>query len=158
MMDAIRRAVRMVSDTADVVAAGYADWRRFGGLSPAEVVKAAGAAKCDLVMVDTAIKDGKTLFDNMSNEELREFVRSAHAEGMQVALAGSLKLVHAAQLLDIGPDLIGVRGAVCEDSSNRHTMISPVKTKEFVEFFRSSGKTGVPVGATTRLNVAPIAS
>jgi uncharacterized protein (UPF0264 family) len=158
MMDAIRQGVRMVSDTADVVAAGYADWRRFGGLSPAEVVKAAGAAKCDLVMVDTAIKDGKTLFDNMSNDELHEFVRSAHAEGMQVALAGSLKLVHAAQLLDIGPDLIGVRGAVCEDSSNRHTRICPVKTKEFVEFFRSSGKMGVPIGGDARSHVAPVAS
>jgi len=158
MMDAIRQAVRMVSATAEVVAAGYADWRRFGGLSPTEVVKAAGAAKCDLVMVDTAIKDGTTLFDHMSNDELREFVTGAHAEGMQVALAGSLKLVHAEQLLELGPDLIGVRGAVCEDSTNRHTKISPVKTKEFVEFFRSSGRAGLPGGASARLDVTPAAS
>jgi (5-formylfuran-3-yl)methyl phosphate synthase len=142
MMDSIRQAVRMVSDTADVVAAGYADWRRFDGLSPYEIVKAAAAAKCDVVMVDTAIKDGKTLFDNMSMDELREFVESAQEHGMQVALAGSLKLADAAKLIELGPDLIGVRGAVCEDSSNRHTKISPEKTKAFVEFFREAGERG----------------
>src|SRR3989454_6350116 len=69
MMDAVRRAVRMASDTATVVAAGYADWRRFGGLSPDDLVRAARDARCDLVMVDTAIKDGHDLFDNMRSEE-----------------------------------------------------------------------------------------
>ncbi len=59
MMDNIRKAVRMASATATVVAAGYADWRRFGGLTPDDLVAAARDAKCDLVMVDTAIKDGK---------------------------------------------------------------------------------------------------
>ena len=150
MMDGIRQAVRMVSETADVVAAGYADWRRFGGLSPLDIVKASARAKCDVVMVDTAIKDGKTLFDNMSMAEIRTFVESSQDHGMQVALAGSLKLSDSQKLLELAPDLIGVRGAVCEDSSNRHTRISPEKTKAFVEFFhaageRSKAKVGVAV-------------
>jgi hypothetical protein len=138
MMDAIRRAVRMVSQTADVVAAGYADWRRFGGLSPLSLVEAAAAAKCDLVMVDTAIKDGKTLFDSMSVEELRAFVAAGHAAGMQVALAGALKEAHAPTLFDLAPDLIGVRGAVCVDSNDRHTAISPEKARAFVTYFHSA--------------------
>ena len=40
MMDNIRKAVRMASETATVVAAGYADWRRFGGLCPDDLVAA----------------------------------------------------------------------------------------------------------------------
>ncbi len=135
MMDAIRRAVRMVSSTATVVAAGYADWRRFGGLCPDDLVKAARDTQCDLVMVDTAIKDGKTLFDNMSLEEIKDFVNKSHEAGLRVALAGSIKAHHTDVLFDIGPDVIGVRGAVCENSNDRRTRISPQKTNEFVQLF-----------------------
>jgi uncharacterized protein (UPF0264 family) len=141
MMDAIRKAVRMVSKTADVVAAGYADWRRFGGLDPISVVEAAADARCDLVMVDTAIKDGKTLFDNMSMEEIKAFIDAAHTAGMEVALAGSIKRKDADALVKLGPDLIGVRGAVCEDETNRHTKICPEKTRSFVQFFHAADQT-----------------
>jgi (5-formylfuran-3-yl)methyl phosphate synthase len=135
MMDAIRRAVRMASPTAVVVAAGYADWRRFGGLNPDDLVDAARDAQCDLVMVDTAIKDGKTLFDNMTLEEIHNFVRLGHAAGLRVALAGSIKTHHTDALFETGADIVGVRGAVCEDSQNRRTRISPKKTNEFVELY-----------------------
>ncbi len=134
MMNGIRQAVRMVSETADVVAAGYADWRRYGGLSSDDLVRAARDARCDLVMVDTAIKDGKNLFDNMSVEELKDFVGKAREAGMGVALAGSLKLEHADKLFEINADLIGVRGAVCE-GKDRTSRISPEKTNSFVELF-----------------------
>lgn len=137
MMTAIREAVRMVSDSAEVVAAGYADWRRFGGLSAGDLVRAARDASCDLVMVDTAIKDGQTLFDNMTVDDLKEFVHQARAAGLRVALAGSLKLEHADMLFDIAPDVIGVRGAVCE-GKDRTTRISPEKTNAFVQLFHSS--------------------
>jgi hypothetical protein len=136
MMDAVRQGVRMVSATADVVAAGYADWRRFGGLSTTDLVKAARDTRCDLVMVDTAIKDGKTLFDNMSMDELKDFVGSAREAGMGVALAGSIKMEHADRLFEINADLIGVRGAVCE-GKDRSTRICPDKTNRFVEYFHS---------------------
>jgi uncharacterized protein (UPF0264 family) len=135
MMDNIRKSVRMASDTATVVAAGYADWRRFGGLSPDDLVAAARDAKCDLVMVDTAIKDGKTLFDNMTVDEIKDFVNKGHEAGLLVALAGSIKAHHTDVLFEIGCDVVGVRGAVCEDSSNRRTKICPKKTNEFVELY-----------------------
>ena len=137
MMDAIRRAVRMVDDDAYVVAAGYADWRRFGGVSTADLVRASKDARCDVVMVDTAIKDGKTLFDNMTVDEIKEFVNDAHAAEMVVALAGSLKFKHAELLFDINPDLIGVRGAVCENGADRSTRICPQKARDFCKHFQA---------------------
>jgi uncharacterized protein (UPF0264 family) len=136
VMDGVRRAVRMVSDEAEVVAAGYADWRRFGGLSPDDLVCAAKEAQCDVVMVDTAIKDGKNLFDNMSLGELRRFVNQAREAGLMVALAGSLMWEHSEWLFELNPTLIGVRGAVCV-GKNRRTAISPEKTRQFVEHFHS---------------------
>lgn len=140
MMQAVRRAVRMVNPTADVVAAGYADWRRFGGLNTDDLVAAARDARCDLVMVDTAIKDGKDLFDNLSMQELHDFIGKARAAGLGVALAGSLKAEHADRLFALDPDLIGVRGAVCE-GKDRTSRISPEKTNRFVELFHQ----GAPV-------------
>jgi uncharacterized protein (UPF0264 family) len=41
MMAAIRRAVRMVREDIQVVASGYADYRRFNGLNSWELVRAA---------------------------------------------------------------------------------------------------------------------
>jgi hypothetical protein len=137
MMEAVRRAVRMVSSDSDVVAAGYADYRRFGGLNPHDLVQAACEAQCDVVMVDTAIKDGSTLFDAMTVDEIREFVSLGQEAGLRVALAGSLKAEHAALLLELQPDIIGVRGAVCE-GSNRTTRISPQKTRQFVQIFHGT--------------------
>jgi len=136
VMDGVRRAVRMVSADAEVVAAGYADWRRFGGLNPDDLVCAASKAQCDVVMVDTAIKDGQTLFDNMSFEELRRFVDHAKEAGLMVALAGSLAWGHCDQLFELNPTLIGVRGAVCV-GKNRTMAISPEKARRFVEHFHS---------------------
>jgi uncharacterized protein (UPF0264 family) len=136
VMDGVRRAVRMVSETAEVVAAGYADWRRFGGLNPEDLVLAASKAQCDVVMVDTAIKDGRNLFDNMSLDELHQFVEQAREAGLMVALAGSLTWEHSEWLFELNPTLIGVRGAVCL-GRDRTTVISPEKTRQFVEHFHS---------------------
>ena len=136
MMDAVRRAVRMVSDRIDVVASGYADYRRFDGLSTHDLVRAARDTRCDLVMVDTAIKDGKNLFDALSTEEIREFIEQGHEAGLRVALAGSIKSEHASRLLELKPDIIGVRGAVCE-GKDRKTRISAEKTRTFVQLFHA---------------------
>jgi uncharacterized protein (UPF0264 family) len=135
MMDAIRQAVRMVSDDAKVVASGYADYRRFNGLNTWDLVRAAKAAHCDVVMVDTAIKDGKTLFDVLTLDEINDFVGMAKEANLLVALAGSIKAGHAEELLKINPDIIGVRGAVCE-GTDRYSKISVEKTKAFLSLFR----------------------
>jgi len=143
MMEAVRRAARMVSGTIDVVASGYADYRRFNGLNLHDLLRAARDAQCDVVMVDTAFKDGKTLFDVLSLEEIREFVSQGQEAGLRVALAGSLKLEQAHLLVDLKPDIIGVRGAVCE-GKDRKTMISPEKTRKFVQLFHAEATEASP--------------
>lgn len=136
MMVAIRDAIRMVDSEITIAASGYADYRRFDGLMPLDLVKAASDSGCDVVMVDTAIKDGKTLFDAMSIEELKEFVQAGQEAGMKVALAGSIGHQHAAYLEEIAPDIIGARGACCE-GSDRTSSISVERTRAFVNLFRS---------------------
>ena len=66
VMSAVARTCREADPTLLAVAAGYADYRRFGGLDPSRssgVARDSGAA---LVMLDTAVKDGTSLFDALS--------------------------------------------------------------------------------------------
>jgi uncharacterized protein (UPF0264 family) len=133
MMKAIQRAVKLANPNARAVAAGFADWRRFNGLSTTDLVRAATASQVDVVLIDTAIKDGSNLFDNMSLDELAEFVGLCREAGIICALAGSIKEKHLDDLARIGPDLTGVRGALCSDQSDRRSVIDPVRTRAFIE-------------------------
>ena len=150
MLTAISRAVRMANPSARSVAAGFADWRRFGGLSPADLVRAARDTDVDAVLIDTAIKDGSSLFDNMSNDELAEFVELSREAGLTCALAGSISLADLDGLARLGPDLTGVRGALCSDQSDRKSLIDPVRTREFIAATDAAvtGTQGVSAGGS----------
>jgi uncharacterized protein (UPF0264 family) len=132
VMAAVRRTCHDYDASIIVVAAGYADYRRFGGLDPQTLVRVAKDAECNLVMVDTAIKDGKTLFDAMGEEEIAQFVESAHKAGLQVALAGSVKREHLPAIRRSGADVVGIRGAVCR-GSDRTTSIDADLVRGFME-------------------------
>lgn len=132
LMAAVTRAAKEANDNEVlVVTAGYADYRRFNGLSPLQLVEIATKAKTDLVMMDTLFKDGKTLFDSCDLAELGEFVSAAHENDLAVALAGSVRLQHLEQLASIDTDIVGVRGAVC-GGLDRKTTIDREKAREFM--------------------------
>ena len=133
MISSVKRAVEMANRKSFFVASGFADWRKISGLSPQDLLRAAIKAKGDVVLLDTFIKDGSNLFDNMSVIELHKFVDSCHRHGIKCALAGSIKLEHVDQLKKISPDFIGVRGAICRDQKNRKSSIDKKRTIEFVQ-------------------------
>ncbi len=137
MMVSIVRSVRMVDSRALVVASGYADFNRFGGLPYTELVKAASQANADVVMLDTAIKDGKTLFDAMTYDEIKKFINLAKDQNLLVALAGSIKQEHLKTLVELNPDIIGIRGAVCEAGKRTNTLSSE-KVEAFMNYLRIS--------------------
>ncbi len=113
MSRAVVKAVKTARPRALAVISGYADWRRFGGLAPWPLIRAARKAGADAVMLDTAMKDGRSLFENMTVPEISRFLSLARAAGLDTALAGSLKLAHLPLLARLGPGIIGLRGAVC---------------------------------------------
>jgi uncharacterized protein (UPF0264 family) len=132
VMQAVVRACKDYDPDILVVAAGYADYRRFDGLDTQTLISVARDAGADVVMVDTAIKDGKTLFDALSMAELTEFVVGAHANGLQVALAGSVRFEHLPALRKLAPDIVGVRGCVCS-ANDRATKIEAALVRRFVD-------------------------
>jgi len=131
MSDAFVKAVRMGGDGILAVVAGYADYARFGGVNHLDIVRAARDAGADVVMLDTSIKDGKTLRDALTADQISEFIGEAHKAGMITALAGSVKAEDVKFLYDLGADIVGIRGAVC-DASDRTLGITEPRVKEFV--------------------------
>lgn len=119
VISAFARAAKEASRSVVPVAASYGDYRLFSGLSPLDLVAASKGTGVGMVMLDTAAKDGRSLFDFISVKEAGAFVKSAHAAGLQAALAGSLGFKHLALALDLGVDVIGVRGAVCAGSDRK---------------------------------------
>lgn len=133
MLEKIVKAVKDFDSQKKVVAAAYSDHKRVGSISPmllADVAKRCGA---DVVMVDTAIKDGRSTFEFMSPDELRSFVGSGQDLGMEVALAGTIGFSDVPLLKELDPDIIGIRGAVC--GGDRNTAVREdlvVKFKEAI--------------------------
>ncbi len=115
---AVLRAVRgAVDGSATVVAAAYADAERVAGgpLPPGEVVEAARRAGVGGCLLDTAVKDGRGLFEWLTPEALEALVGDAHAAGLVMALAGSLRLEDLSRVRATGADIAGVRTAACRD-------------------------------------------
>jgi len=98
---------------AALVAVAYADSAESSAPAPKQVLAGASAAGLSTLLIDTAFKDGRTLVDHISPEELAKIIGEARERGIACALAGSLTAELIATLLDLRPDWFAVRGAVC---------------------------------------------
>ncbi len=136
VMQAVIKAAHMVNESITMVASGYADFKKFNGLSYKTIVDIAHQSGATVVMLDTFYKDGSNLFDAMSFDEIMEFKQYARDLGLKVALAGSINASHMEKLQAIAPDIIGVRGAVCL-KNDRSGKIDYGMLKEFLESIRS---------------------
>lgn len=138
VMNGVVKTVKNQSPDSIVVASGYADANRIDAVLPQDIPKIAKESGSDLAMLDTAIKDGKTLFDHLDMNQLQEFVDETHNYGLKSALAGSIKKEQLKDLHDIACDVVGVRGAACTggDRNNGKIHRSAVsKLKQLVESF-----------------------
>ena len=118
MLVNIVRSVKDFDKTKKVVAASYSDYRRINSISPFELPSIGAEAGADVVMMDTGIKDGRSTFEFLTEQELAEFVSSARKYDLQTAIAGTIKFEDIPSLKRISPDIIGVRGCVCGGDRN----------------------------------------
>jgi uncharacterized protein (UPF0264 family) len=140
LMQSVSKAAKDYNPSIKVVASGYADAGRISTVDPLLVPKIAHETKADIAMIDTAIKDGKSLFSFLTKPQLRRFVVAAHNYGLKAALAGSLQkedlpLVHA-----LGADVVGLRGAACTLSDRVNGEITREKVRELVEVVKRAEK------------------
>ncbi len=100
---------------AAVIAAAYADAERVPGrpLPPGHVVEAARRAGVGGCLLDTAVKDGRGLFEWLTPAALEALVDEGHAAGLEMALAGALRAEELSLVRATGADIAGVRSAAC---------------------------------------------
>ena len=110
----------------------FADNGLYGGLDSDLMVQLAVDGECDGFLIDTLVKDGRNLFDFISESRLREMVLEGKKYGMSTALSGHLRLDDLDELARINPDIVGVRGAVC----SRGDRVNGVHREPVAEFRR----------------------
>ena len=100
--------------SARIVAVAYADAERAGTPSPDIVIDAAVRGGATGLLLDTYLKDGRSLPAWMSLSALTRWVNRGRDSGLITALAGSLQLEDLGLVRATGADVVGVRGAACE--------------------------------------------
>jgi uncharacterized protein (UPF0264 family) len=136
LMQCVTKAAKDYNPSIKVVASGYADAGRICTVDPLLVPEIAHKAKADIAMIDTAVKDGKSLFTFLTQPQLRSFVEAAHGYGLKAALAGSLQKEDLPAVHALGADVVGLRGAACTLSDRVNGRITREKVREIVEVLK----------------------
>jgi len=143
-MQNVVRSVHDYNPSIKVAAAGFADAQRVNSLDPLLVPEIASESKCDIAMVDTAIKDEKNLLDFLNPCKLKEFVGKTHEYGLKAALAGSLRKQDLGEISALDADIIGLRGAACTLGDRVHGQITREKVRELAEIIKKAKKQTEP--------------
>jgi len=133
LLQNVNKAAKECNPKIKVVATGYADAERISALDPMLIPEIASKAQVDLAMIDTAVKDGKNLFNFLTVKQLEKFVDEAHKLGLEAALAGSLRKQDLPRLYNLGTDVAGLRGAACTNSDRVSGQITRKLVQELVE-------------------------
>ena len=140
LMENVTKAAKEYNPSIKVVASGYADANRISALDPLLVPEIARESQADIAMLDTAIKDGKTLFTFLTKSQLQCFVDAAHSYGLKAALAGSLQKEDLPTVFALGADVVGLRGAACTLSDRVNGQITREKVQELVKIVKHAEK------------------
>lgn len=108
-----RRATAELPPSLACVPVAYADEQSAEGPSLAATIDWAADNGCSFVLIDTFCKSGVDLARFCQRPKLGELLERAHRHGLRLGLAGGLAGQALANVVSLGPDLIGVRGAAC---------------------------------------------
>ena len=112
------------------VAVAYADFERAASPSPHDVCRHAIGTNAAVLLIDTFRKDGTNLLSWLSHEQLIQLRSQTESHSIQLALAGKVTEDDLPALRLLRPDIVAVRGAVC-DHGDRVAAISEVRVRKF---------------------------
>lgn len=92
----------------------YADRLDAGSPTFLEVLQVAESLKCETILIDTYGKSAGSVFEHASERELTDMRKSVQRAGCRFALAGSIEGKHLPMVSQVCPDILAVRGAVCD--------------------------------------------
>jgi uncharacterized protein (UPF0264 family) len=112
LLEAIQRALAEVTRPVGLVACAYADAAQVGSLDPLLLPEVA-APFAEGCLIDTAIKDGRRLFQCLPDDAIALFTQRCRERGLFSALAGCLTRQQLPRAKAHGADIVGVRTAAC---------------------------------------------
>jgi uncharacterized protein (UPF0264 family) len=83
------------------------------------------------IVFDTALKDGRTLFDCVDAAVLKACLDAAGAHGGMTGLAGSLGWAQLARIHELAPDIAGFRTALC--AGGRSARLDPALVAQWAD-------------------------
>lgn len=113
LLHIVQANLHLANPDCALIAVGYADASDVGALSWRLLPEVARAARIAGCMIDTALKDGRRLFDHCRETELEAWLAECRQSNLLCALAGSLQPVDLPALRRLRPDVVGFRGAAC---------------------------------------------
>jgi uncharacterized protein (UPF0264 family) len=133
------------------VMVAYADWDAADSPARSELIDAARPLGCRAVLLDTFLKDGRSLVDFLSPSELTTIQAEVDRRELPLALAGGLRMETLSSLRFMSPAIVAIRSAACQ-AGNREGSISPVAVRQF----RDTLKTVLPCFILNEFPVDPV--
>lgn len=118
------------------IAVAYVDNVRCRAPGLFEIAEAAVAAHCHGLLLDTCVKDGQGLRKWCSQDDLLRVRRLTSEHGLILAVAGQIQAEDLLALAPIAPDVIAVRGSVC-DRGQREMSVQTQLVRQLVQTIRS---------------------
>lgn len=112
----------------ELIPVAYADCAICMAPRLSEILEFAHRVGSSHLLIDTHIKDGRSLLDWIGLDELQRAIAVARGHQCGIVLAGSLKFDDVPKLLRLQPAALAVRGAVCH--SDTSTCESPAFAKQ----------------------------
>ncbi|TET31864.1 MAG: hypothetical protein E3J70_01545 [Candidatus Heimdallarchaeota archaeon] len=132
VMSAVTKTVAEYQLPVSVVAAGYAEGEEIGCINPLLIPEIAHKSSSDFAMIDTFNKKNrKSIFDILTVEDLKQFIEHSKKWKLGTALGGSITLAHIPILKKLKPDIVGIRGAVCD---NNDRIKGEIRANLIIEF------------------------
>ncbi|NHJ32828.1 MAG: hypothetical protein FK732_08190 [Asgard group archaeon] len=139
VMKAVTKTVAEFSLPTEVVAAGYAEGKEIGCINPLLIPEIAHESSSSFAMIDTYNKrNGKSIFDILTFDDLTHFTKTSRKWNIGVALGGSITVKHIPTLKRLEPDIVGIRGAVCDNQDRIKGKIRADLILDFKEKLKKS--------------------
>lgn len=120
----LKEQVRSLNNSAFIVPVLYGDYLNAKSLNPFMILELLCDHSFHAIMIDTWLKDGSSVLDWVSIDELLKIQNMCKAKNIKFALAGSLNLSRTTRLFQEGviPAWFGYRGAACTGQSRNQAI------------------------------------
>lgn len=117
--DLFRQLAHSLPSSVPIVGVYYADAVDAGSPRFEELVSVASSVGSPALAVDTFNKSGGSLLDHISGGQIRSWFQLTRQYGMLCVAAGGLRLEHLPEICSLGPDIVAIRGAACQQNDRR---------------------------------------